>query len=68
MRRTKATLFYRRIQSLRAVQLLLGHSKPESTVRDLGIEVDDDESRATDPHKHPHSSGRARSATGSCLL
>ena len=41
MRRTKATLIYRRTHNLRAVQLLLGHSKLESTVRYLGIEVDD---------------------------
>lgn len=41
MRRTKATLIYRRTENLRAVQLLLGHSKLESTVRYLGIEVDD---------------------------
>jgi integrase len=41
MRRTKATLIYRRTKNLRAVQLLLGHSKLESTVRYLGIEVDD---------------------------
>ena len=41
MRRTKATLIYRRTVNLRAVQLLLGHSKLESTVRYLGIEVDD---------------------------
>lgn len=41
MRRTKATLIYRRKKNLRAVQLLLGHSKLESTVRYLGIEVDD---------------------------
>ena len=41
MRRTKATLIYRRTKHLRAVQLLLGHSKLESTVRYLGIEVDD---------------------------
>ena len=39
LRRTKATLIYRRTGNLRAVQLLLGHSK--STVRYLGIEVDD---------------------------
>jgi integrase len=32
---------YRRTQNLRAVQLLLGHTKLESTVRYLGIEVDD---------------------------
>lgn len=41
MRRTKATLIYRRTRNLRAVQLLLGHTKLESTVRYLGIEVDD---------------------------
>src|ERR1700730_13932876 len=41
LRRTKATLIYRRTWNLRAVQLLLGHSKIESTVRYLGIEVDD---------------------------
>ncbi len=40
MRRTKATLIYRRTKNLRAVQLLLGHSKLESTGRYLGIEVD----------------------------
>ena len=40
LRRTKATLIYRRTKNLRAVQLLLGHSKLESTVRYLGIEVD----------------------------
>lgn len=41
MRRTKATLIYRRTKNIRAVQLLLGHNKLESTVRYLGIEVDD---------------------------
>ena len=41
LRRTKATLIYRRTGNLRAVQLLLGHRKIESTVRYLGIEVDD---------------------------
>jgi integrase len=41
MCRTKATLIYRRTKNLRAVQLLLGHTKLESTVRYLGIEVDD---------------------------
>jgi integrase len=41
LRRTKATLIYRRTGNLRAVQLLLGHTKTESTVRYLGIEVDD---------------------------
>jgi site-specific recombinase XerC len=41
LRRTKATLICRRTGNLRAVQLLLGHIKIESTVRYLGIEVDD---------------------------
>jgi integrase len=41
LRRTKATLIYRRTGNLRAVQLLLGHTKIESTVKYLGIEVDD---------------------------
>ena len=41
LRRTKATLLYRRTKNLRAVQLLLGHSKLDSTVRYLGIEIDD---------------------------
>ncbi len=41
IRRTKATLIYRRTGNLRAVQLLLGHTKVESTVRYLGIEIED---------------------------
>ena len=41
MRRTKASLIYHRTKNLRAVQLLLGHTRLESTVRYLGIEVDD---------------------------
>jgi len=41
LRLTKAILIYRRTGNLRAVQLLLGHPKVESTVRYLGIEVDD---------------------------
>jgi integrase len=40
-RRTKASLIYRQTKNLRAVQLLLGHTKLESTVRYLGVEVDD---------------------------
>ncbi len=41
LRRTKASLIYRRTKNLRAVQLLLGHTKLESTVRYRGIEFDD---------------------------
>jgi len=41
LRRTKPTLIYNRTKNLRAVQILLGHTKLESTVRYLGIEVDD---------------------------
>ena len=41
IRRTKASLIYKRTKNLRAVQLLLGHTKLESTVRYLGVEVDD---------------------------
>jgi integrase len=41
LRRTKATLIYKRTGNLRAVQLLLGHTKIESTVRYLGVEVND---------------------------
>jgi site-specific recombinase XerC len=41
MRRTKAALIYRKTGNLRAVQILLGHTKLESTVRYLGVEVDD---------------------------
>jgi integrase len=41
LRRTKASMIYRRTGNLRAVQILLGHRKIESTVRYLGIELDD---------------------------
>lgn len=41
LRPTKATLVYRRTKNLRAVQLLLGHTNLDSTVRYLGIEIDD---------------------------
>lgn len=41
LRRTKVTLIYRLTKNLRAVQLLLGHTKLESTIRYLGIEVAD---------------------------
>ncbi len=41
LRRTKAALIYRKTGNLRAVQLLLGHSKVDSTVRYLGVELED---------------------------
>ena len=41
MRRTKPTRIHKKTGNLRAVQLLLGHTKLESTVRCLGIEVQD---------------------------
>ena len=41
LRRTKVALLYKKTGNLRACQLLLGHRKLESTVRYLGIEVDD---------------------------
>ena len=41
LRRTKASLIYKRTKNLRAIQLLLGHTKLENTIRYLGIEIDD---------------------------
>jgi site-specific recombinase XerC len=41
MRRTKAAVIYRKTGNLRAVQLLLGHTKMDSTVRYLGVELED---------------------------
>jgi Phage integrase family len=71
LRRTKATLIYRQTGNLRAVQLLLGHTKIESTVRYLGIEVDDAlaiaepltselQGQSRTGFASPRSSGRAR--------
>lgn len=41
LRRTKVSMLYRKTGNLRACQLLLGHTKLESTVRYLGVELDD---------------------------
>jgi integrase len=41
LRRTKASLIYKRTGNLRAVQILLGHRKIESTVRYLGVDLED---------------------------
>jgi integrase len=41
MRRTKVALIYKKTGNLRAVQILLGHTKLESTVRYLGVDIDD---------------------------
>jgi integrase len=41
LRRTKASIIYRETKNIRAVQILLGHTKIESTVRYLGVEIDD---------------------------
>ena len=62
MRRTKPTLIYRRTKNLRAVQLLLGHSKLESTVRYLGIDVDGTRWRLPSRLTFPEN-GSGRSAT-----
>ena len=60
LRRTKATLIYRRTRNLRAVQLLLGHTKLESTVRYLGIEVDDALEIAEQTRSSPRRAGPDR--------
>ncbi len=41
LRRTKASIIYKATGNLRAVQLLLGHTKIENTVRYLGVDVED---------------------------
>lgn len=41
LRRTKASLIYKATGNLRAIQILLGHSKIENTVRYFGVDVDD---------------------------
>jgi site-specific recombinase XerC len=46
MRRTKPAIIYKATGNLRAVQILLGHTKVESTVRYLGVDVEDALARA----------------------
>ncbi len=41
LRRTKASIIYKQTGNLRAVQILLGHTKIESTVRYLGVDIED---------------------------
>lgn len=41
LRRTKASLIYKGTGNLRVIQILLGHSNTENTVRYLGVDVDD---------------------------
>lgn len=41
LRRTKASMIYRATGNIRAIQILLGHSKIENTVRYLGVDVED---------------------------
>jgi integrase len=41
LRRTKASLIYKATGNLRAVQILLGHTNIENTVRYLGVDIDD---------------------------
>lgn len=41
LRRTKASILYKQTGNLRAVQILLGHTRIESTVRYLGVDVED---------------------------
>ena len=56
IRRTKASLIYRRTKNIRAVQLLLGHTKLEITVLYLGIEVENTSklSEQTEVWRQPH--------------
>jgi integrase len=41
LRRTKASIIYKATGNLRAVQILLGHTKIENTVRYLGVDIED---------------------------
>jgi integrase len=64
IRRTKATLIYRRTRNIRAVQLLLGHTKLESTVRYLGIEM---ETRWSWRKRPRHKVGYAEATVGTAV-
>ena len=66
MRRTKAAQIYRKTGNLRAVQLLLGHTKLESTVRYLGIEVDGRADRALIVDHRHHAGCRLRGMSRRC--
>ena len=41
LRRTKASIIYKATGNIRAIQILLGHSKIENTVRYLGVDIED---------------------------
>ncbi|MDE2271564.1 MAG: tyrosine-type recombinase/integrase [Xanthomonadaceae bacterium] len=74
MRRTKASLIYRRTKNLRAVQLLLGHTQLGNTARYLGIEVDDalemaEQTEVLGPHGRPRLRTRSgQKETVECLV
>ena len=63
LRRTKASIIYKRTGNLRAVQILLGHTKIESTVRYLGVDVDDALTLA-EGHRALASERASRSSSG----
>jgi site-specific recombinase XerC len=73
MRRTKATLIYKRTKNLRAVQLLLGHSEVESAIRYLGIEVEhaleiSDRLKSSAGRRRPHETMLRSGSRGHALF